>query len=101
VAARLGMLANRLVYLTADNASARIAKLLMDLALRHGDEPTAGAALKLTHQEIANITGVQRQTVTRLLGEFTTRGLLSARYGTIRVTNPELLARYAARRPNG
>ena len=100
IASRLGILANRLVYLMADNAEARIAKLLVDLAARYHD-PAEGAArpIGLTHQEIANITDVQRQTVTRILGKFTKRGALSIRYRRISIRDRELLARYAAHHP--
>ena len=98
MASRLGMLANRLVYLTADDAEARIAKLLVDLAARYHD-PADGAErpLGLTHQEIADITGVRRQTATRILGRFTERGALSVRYRRISIRDRDLLARYAAR----
>lgn len=100
IASRLGMLANRLVYLMADNAEARIAKLLVDLAARYHDPADgAGRPIGLTHQEIANITDVQRQTVTRILGRFTERGALSMRYRKISIRDRELLARYAARHP--
>lgn len=100
LASRMGMLANRLVYLMADNAEARIAKLLVDLAARY-HEPKDGAEhpIGLTHQEIANITGVQRQTVTRILGKFTARGALAVRYRNILIRDRELLVRYAARHP--
>ena len=100
VASRLGMLANRLVYLMADNAEARIAKLLVDLAARYHD-PKDGAEypIGLTHQEIADITGVRRQTATRILGKFTDRGALSVRYREISIRDRDLLARYAVRHP--
>lgn len=100
ISSRLGMLANRLVYLMADNAEARIAKLLVDLAARYHDtKGDAEQPIGLTHQEIADITGVQRQTVTRILGRFTQRGALSVRYRKISIRDRELLARYAARHP--
>jgi CRP/FNR family cyclic AMP-dependent transcriptional regulator len=99
VAFRLGMLANRLVHLTADNAAARIAKLLVDLAVRYGDHSSrSDMSLSITHQEIADVTGVQRQTVTRVLGEFTACGALAVRYRRISITDLEFLATYAARR---
>ena len=99
IASRLGMLANRLVYLMADNAEARVAKLLLDLAARYHD-PKDGAEhpIGLTHQDIADITDVERQTVTRIIGRFTQRGALSARYRRISIRDRELLARFAARR---
>lgn len=98
IASRLGMLANRLVYLMADDAQARVAKLLLDLAARYHD-PKDGAEhpIGLTHQEIADITDVQRQTVTRIIGRFTERGALSARYRRISIRDRELLGRFAAR----
>jgi CRP/FNR family transcriptional regulator, cyclic AMP receptor protein len=100
MAFRLGMLANRLVRLTVDDAPARVAKLLIDLAARYGDDRDAESMpLAITHQEIADMTGVQRQTVTSILGEFSAQGALSASYRRIVVTNRELLATYAARPP--
>jgi CRP/FNR family transcriptional regulator len=94
---RLGMLANRLVRLTADDASTRVAKLLMDLALRYGNQAGSDVPVAITHQEIADITGVQRQTVTRIVGDLTMCGALTARYRKIIVTDRDVLAEYAAR----
>lgn len=101
VASRLGILANRVVYLMAVDAEARIAKLLVDLSSRCHDaaDDGPGSPIGLTHQEIADIAGVQRQTATRILGRFTERGALSVRYRRIRVRDRKLLARYAARHP--
>lgn len=98
VAFRLGMLANRLVGLTANDAAARISKLLIDLAVRyvdgHGSETPV--PLAITHQEIADITGVQRQTVTRIVGHLTSCGALRAHYRKIIITDRGRLAEYAA-----
>lgn len=97
MAFRLGMLANRLVRLMADDAPARIAKLLMDLAMRYGGENEGeSVALAITHQEIADMTGVQRQTVTRILGDFATGGAIAARYRKIVIRDRDVLAAYAA-----
>ncbi|MBX3664709.1 MAG: Crp/Fnr family transcriptional regulator [Burkholderiales bacterium] len=97
VAFRLGMLANRLVYFAADDAETRIAKLLVNLAARYhgsgdGPEPSIG----LTHQEIADLTGVQRQTATRILGRMAKCGALSMRYRRISIRNHDLLSRFTA-----
>lgn len=97
VAYRLGMLASRLVRLTADDAAARVAKLLIDLTVRYIDGHGAEApVVGITHQEVADITGVQRQTVTRIIGELTTCGALRARYRKIIITDRRRLAEYAA-----
>lgn len=50
----------------------RVARTLLDLARRHGTSSGAGSkvALKLTHQELANLVGTARETVSRILAEF-------------------------------
>jgi len=99
VASRLGMLANRLVYFAADDAETRIAKLLVNLDARHSN--AGGGAeqpIGLTHQEIADLTGVQRQTATRILGRLAKCGALSMRYRRISIRDRELLSRFSAGR---
>jgi CRP/FNR family transcriptional regulator len=93
---RLGMLANRLVRQTADDAAARVAKLLLDLGSRQGGNMRAGrVALGITHQEIADMTGVQRQTVTRILGELSACGAVAGGYRKITIADRATLAEYA------
>jgi CRP/FNR family transcriptional regulator len=79
MAARLGTLTNTLVNLIADDADARVAKLILHLGLQHGTRHGDGITLETpyTHQEIANMSGVNRQTVTRLLGDMRSKGILS------------------------
>lgn len=50
----------------------RVGRALLDLAKRHGVAIEAGSkvALKLTHQELANLVGTARETVSRILAEF-------------------------------
>lgn len=50
----------------------RVGRVLLDLAKRHGVPIEAGSkvALKLTHQELANLVGTARETVSRILAEF-------------------------------
>ncbi len=71
MAARLGALTNALVNLVADDAGARVAKVILHLGLQHGTRRGNGITLEApyTHQEIANLSGVNRQTVTRILGD--------------------------------
>ncbi len=97
VAFRLGMLANRLVYFAADDAETRIAKLLVNLAARYpGSGKSPEPSIGLTHQEIADLTGVQRQTATRILGRMAKCGALSMRYRRISIRNHDLLSRFTA-----
>ena len=92
---RLGMLANRLVRLTADDAVARVAKLLLDLENRQPlKTDDKRVALGITHQEIADLTGVQRQTVTRILGELAASGAVASGYRKITIADRKALAEY-------
>lgn len=97
VASRLGMLANRLVYFAADDAETRIAKLLVNLDARyHNSGSGSEQPIGLTHQEIADLTGVQRQTATRILGRLAKCGALSMRYRRISIRDHDLLSRFTA-----
>lgn len=92
------VLFSRLHYPTNDSAEARIAKFLLDLDARyHGAGGSTEHPLDLTHQEIANIAGVQRQTVTRIPGKFSKGRALAVHYRHISVRDHDLPARYAAR----
>lgn len=93
MAARLGMLTNTLVNLVADDAYARVGKLVMHLGVHHGSKLNGVITLEvvLTHQEIADMTGVNRQTVTRVLGDLRRKRILSIQRRRIRIDNPALL----------
>ncbi|MGH8620012.1 MAG: Crp/Fnr family transcriptional regulator [Burkholderiales bacterium] len=79
MAARLGLLTNMLVNLVADDAYARVAKLVLHLGLHYGDKQDGQIKLQipLTHQELAGMAGVNRQTVTRILGDLKKRKIIS------------------------
>ena len=79
MASRLGTLTNMLVNLVADDAYARVAKLILHLGLQRGVVRKAALLLDipLTHQALANMAGVNRQTVTRVLGDLRRKGVLS------------------------
>jgi CRP/FNR family cyclic AMP-dependent transcriptional regulator len=93
--ARLGILTNTLVSLAADDASIRIAKLVLHLGLHHGTRRGGEIELEvpLTHQEIGNMAGTNRQTVTRVLGRMKNKGILSIARRHIRIDSEEKLNR--------
>jgi CRP/FNR family transcriptional regulator len=93
MAARLGILTNTLVNLVADNAYARVAKLILHLGLHHGTRlgRVINLGVLLTHQEIADMSGVNRQTVTRIVGDLRSQGVLSIVRRRIRIENEEAL----------
>ncbi|MGH7371110.1 MAG: Crp/Fnr family transcriptional regulator [Candidatus Methylomirabilales bacterium] len=57
----------------------RLAKVLLDLADKHGEEVLAGTLItfRLTHEDLANLIGTTRETVTTQINRFERMGLLS------------------------
>lgn len=68
----------RLKYLLFRSNRERMIHLLMELAEQYGRETAVGLELriKLSHQDLANIIGSTRETVTVVLGELQSEGFL-------------------------
>ena len=73
----------------AQTTTEKLARLLLDWCER-GEETPTGVRLKvlLTHEEIAQMIGTTRETVTRLLSAFKRRKMLEVRGSTFLVRNP-------------
>jgi CRP/FNR family transcriptional regulator, cyclic AMP receptor protein len=71
----------------------KLAKLLLDWCDRNGEETPKGIRLKvlLTHEEIAQMIGTTRETVTRLLSDFKRRKVLDVKGSTVVVTSKDAL----------
>lgn len=78
MASRLRVLGHVLVNLVSDDVNTRIAKLLLRLSARYGQRvgQYVHLSIRLTHQEIADMVGTTRQTVTSVLADFRRRGVL-------------------------
>lgn len=75
----------------------RLVHVLLELADqfgRHSDEGTR-LRIKLSHQELANLIGSTRETVTVLLGQLKAEGSVDGRRCKVLLTNPRLLAQCA------
>ncbi len=72
----------------------RLVYLLLELAEKYGQSTDDGTliGIKLSHQELANIIGSTRETVTVLLGELQAEGLLEIRRRRIVLKQIERLA---------
>lgn len=82
---RLRVLGDILTNLASDDASSRVIKLLLRLCSRYGRaEPVSGNGvcldIPLTHQEIADMLGTSRQTVSTVMGELKRSGVLRMRH---------------------
>ena len=96
MAARMGILTNTLVNLVANSASVRVAKLILHLGLHHGTREGSAIDLgmPLSHQEIGNMAGVNRQTATRVLGDLSRRGVVRIARRRVRIENETALHKF-------
>ncbi len=76
-------------------ASEKLARLILELASKKSRETEKGISLKLTltHEEIAQMIGSSRETVTRLLGHFKSKRIIDIKGSTLIIRDkPALLA---------
>ncbi len=92
---RLRKIQTRVEDLVFRDAPARLAHLLLELSKTDGAPEGAGLRLhaRLTHQEMANLIGCSRETVSTILGQFRDRGLIKIDGRSIIVLNPYGLSR--------
>lgn len=79
--------------LTFNNADARIRTALFHLCQRKGEKTPEGIRinLHLTHKEIADMTGISRETATRVLNSLQHQNVLSVETKHYIIHDPELL----------
>ena len=72
-------LENKLEQLVFKDVNAKLAELLLRLAAEHGIEDSRGTlvAIKITHQEMANLIGSTRETVSLTLSQFKKKGFIT------------------------
>jgi CRP/FNR family cyclic AMP-dependent transcriptional regulator len=77
----------------SQTTSEKLAKLVLDWCDRSGEETSKGVRLKvlLTHEEIAQMIGTTRETVTRLLSDFKRKKILDVRGSTVFVLDRDRL----------
>jgi CRP-like cAMP-binding protein len=78
VAARRREVENKIEQLIFKDVNAKLAELLLRLATEYGIEDSRGTlvSLKITHQEMANLIGLTRETVSLTLSQFKRKGLI-------------------------
>jgi CRP-like cAMP-binding protein len=90
---RMRRIESRVEDLVFRDVPARLAHLLIDLSKNYGKASPQGICLqiKITHQEIANLIGSIRETVSAALGEFKKEGLITFEGRRIILLRPDLL----------
>jgi CRP/FNR family cyclic AMP-dependent transcriptional regulator len=94
---RLRVLGDMFMNLASDDVTSRIVKLILRLCARYGREQRADLYLDipLTHQEIADMVGTTRQTVTTILNKLKRDGILRVEKHCIHIESQDLLASMA------
>jgi CRP-like cAMP-binding protein len=100
---RLRTLGDMLLNLTADDVTTRIVKLLIRLSARYGRRLASADVcldIDLTHQDIADMIGTSRQTVTSVLSELRRQGVVRVDNHHIHIPSQRLLESLAGREPS-
>jgi CRP/FNR family transcriptional regulator, cyclic AMP receptor protein len=70
------------------SAGEKLARFLLDLSTEHdSDKGEIKLTLTLTHEEIAQMIGASRETVTRLFSDFKKKQLLQIKGSTLIIKN--------------
>jgi CRP-like cAMP-binding protein len=97
LAQRLRRTNEAMADLVFSDVPGRVAKALLDLAERFGDDEGDGVRVKhdLTQEELAQLVGASRETVNKALSEFANRNWLRLEGRTVLLLDRERLARRA------
>ena len=92
---RLKKIQSRIEDLVFRGVSARLAHLLSELSKTEGvaDKQGIRIKVKLTHQEMANLIGCSRETVSVTMGQFRDDGVIQMDGRTITILKPDSLLR--------
>ena len=79
------------------SASGRLARLLLDLGkAANNGKPEVRFTMAMTHEELANMAGTSRETVTRILSQFRRDKWITIKGSSLTITEPEQLDRLTA-----
>jgi CRP/FNR family transcriptional regulator, cyclic AMP receptor protein len=93
LAGMVRQLSEQIAYLTSLDVPGRLAKTLLELAARYGEETPTGRriALPLTQRELAEMIGAARAPVNQSLQGFQKQGILTVERQAILLHQPEQL----------
>ena len=91
VGKRRKQLETKLEHLVFKDVQAKLAALLLELADEYGQETEDGVqiGLKITHQEMANLIGSTRETISLTLAQFKKKGVLNMNGRTVVLLDQE------------
>jgi CRP-like cAMP-binding protein len=89
ICARLRRTSEQVENIVFLGSASRVAKAL--LQLRSRPDSDSRAAIRVTQREIGQMTGVSRESVNKLLGDWQRRGWIKLKHGAITVLTPEAI----------
>jgi len=94
---RMNEIQERLKEMVFKDLETRLARMLFQLAHRHGRrlKDHWEITLKVTHQELSELVGGTRENVTTILNRFESEGLITKRRLQIAIVDPKRLAKRA------
>jgi CRP-like cAMP-binding protein len=103
LATRLTSIENRLIDFAYRRVPERLARLLLQLAQPHRQlfSRTQRMEVRYTHEELADMIGATRETVTKLLNEMRARKLVALQRGTVTLIDMDGLQRVASGEAGG
>lgn len=92
IAARLREMNDEVLFLTFEEAKSKVAFALLKLYRhRHGEARSEGWFIPIVHQELANLAGTSRETVTRVVHDLRDRGIVAPLPGGLVLKDLEAL----------
>lgn len=83
---------NRRLRLRESDSTSRVADILLFLAEGQGEEGEDGISIpNLPHRELSSLSGMARETVTRVLGKLEKKGIIRRTHDTLCIVNADAL----------
>jgi len=95
LSSRIHTLGDMILYMASDDANTRFIKLLQYLSNNYGVQTKEGAYIDIptTHQDMADMIGVCRQTVSNIIGKLKRAAVIRMDRKGIHIDNPQYLQR--------
>ena len=86
-------LESRMEDLAFRSVSSRLANFLRELSQNYGEPSSSGIRIlvRLTHQNLADMVGANRETITAIVGDFRRRGIITQNKGYLSILDKHRL----------
>jgi len=94
LSSRIHALGDMVLYMASDNANLRFVKLMQYMSHNYGQAKEDGIYIDIptTHQDIADMIGACRQTVSGIISEFKRAGIIDINRSGMHIHQPEQLS---------